>query len=88
MSNIKQNKVKDMENKSENQKLTLEVYYKALKRPPFPKKEFILGISRDCGVDPITVRNWIYGKNLPNNPEHKEYLSQITGIPVDQLWNR
>lgn len=88
MSNIKLNKVKDMENKSESRNLTLAGYYNGLKRPPSPKLEFIKDIAENCGVNQLTVRNWIQGRNLPSNPEHKTYISEITGIPVEQLWNK
>ena len=77
-----------MENKSESQNLTLEGYYNGLKRPTSPKSEFIKNIAETCGVNQLTVRNWIQGRNQPSNPEHKVFLSEITGIPVEQLWNK
>jgi len=88
VSNINVNRIKDMENLNKSQNLTLEGYYNGLKRPPSPKLEFIRNIAETCGVNHLTVRNWIQGRNQPSNPEHKVYLSELTGIPVEQLWNR
>jgi hypothetical protein len=68
-------------------KITLKDYYQALGKPTYPKKEFIKNIATKCDVDHSTVRNWISGRGKPMFPEHKNYLSQITGIPVEQLWN-
>ena len=88
VSNINVKRIKDMENLNKRQNLTLAGYYNGLKRPPSPKLEFIKDIAENCGVGHLTVRNWIQGRNLPSNPEHKTYISKITGIPVEQLWNR
>lgn len=76
-----------MENKEENQKLTLKDYYLSLSKPVYPKKEFVKTIAAACDVDQYTVRNWIAGRVKPMDPYHKTILSEYTGIPVEQLWN-
>lgn len=69
------------------QKLTLRGYYKNLPCPTHPKKDLIRRISGACGVTECTARNWVVYSFRPNNPEHTGIISEITGIPVEDLWN-
>ena len=86
-SNITHTHCKYMENQAENQKMNLRGYYHSLAEPSFPKKEFIQKVSVACNVDTYTVRNWIAGRVKPANPAHVVILSEISGIPVEELWN-
>lgn len=40
--------------------MTLKDYYEALPRQSSPKSDFIKRVTRECGVEPCTVRNWIW----------------------------
>lgn len=70
-----------------NVTITLRGYYNSLPDSTHPKSEFIREIATKCDVTENTVRNWIQYGMKPNNPEHANILSEITGIPVDKLWN-
>lgn len=61
-------------------------YFDALPRFNAPRREFIRSVSERCGVSEQTVRNWcIYGIK-PMNFEHVRVLSELTGIPTEDLW--
>lgn len=66
--------------------LTLRGYYKRLPTPLHPKQAFVKEVAERCRVTETTVRNWIMYSKRPDNPEHIKILSEITGIPEDQLW--
>lgn len=66
--------------------LTLKGYYKSLPDPTYPKKEFVSMIAEKCNVTIATANNWIKYGIRPNNPEHVRILSEITGIPPENLW--
>lgn len=68
------------------QSMTLRGYYKSLPEPTFPKKDFIQEIATKCNVTLTTANNWIKYGIKPNNPEHVRILSEITGIPAEDLW--
>ena len=67
-------------------KMTLLGYYNALPPRTFPKTAFIDEVADRCGVDPVSVRNWIEGRNKPKNEEHLKVLVELTGIPEEELW--
>ena len=67
--------------------MTLRGYYKSLPNSSHPKTEFVNDIAAKTGVSTATVRNWIVYGMRPNNPEHVQILSEITGIPVNELWD-
>lgn len=69
------------------QKMTLRCYYESLPDANHPKTEFINDIAARTGVSTATVRNWIAYGMKPNNHKHIEILSEITGIPENELWN-
>ena len=68
--------------RSESEKMTLRRYYRNLPRPTSPKMDFVGEIARKCGVTLTTARNWAVYKD----PKHLEVLSEITGIPVKDLF--
>lgn len=68
-------------------KMTLRGYYDSLPNSSHPKTEFVNEVASKTGVSTATVRNWISYGMKPNNPKHCEILSEITGIPVDNLWD-
>lgn len=67
--------------------MTLRSYYKNLPEPTHPKKELIKSIATKCGVTETTARNWIMYGFRPDNPDHVQIISEITGIPAENLWN-
>ena len=66
--------------------MTLRGYYKSLPDPTYPKKDFIHEVSTKCNVTLTTANNWVKYGIKPNNPEHVRILSEMTGIPADNLW--
>lgn len=68
------------------QNLTLKGYYEGLPEPTRPKREFILEIVMRCKVAETTVFNWISGRTRASDPKHIAALSEITGIPAEDLW--
>lgn len=77
-----------MENKNEGkkQKMTLLDYYENLPKSSYPKKDFIQRIMSECDVSFTTARNWTKGHTRPIVDWQIEKLSEITGIPKEQLW--
>ena len=67
--------------------MTLKSYYKNLPEPTHPKKELINNIAMKCKVTLATARNWILYGVRPDNPNHILIISEITGIPSENLWN-
>ena len=68
------------------QLITLRGYYKNLPEPTFPKRDFIQKIATECNVTLATANNWVKYGIRPNNPNHIRILSEITGIPAENLW--
>lgn len=65
---------------------TLKNYYDNLEAKPKPPKTALVEELRDeCGVNEMTVRRWLSGKNVPQE-EHWPTISRITGIPVNELF--
>lgn len=67
--------------------ITLSGYYKGLPESTHPKTEFMNEIIKRTGVSFTTARNWVIYNMKPNNPDHIKVLSEITGIPIENLWN-
>lgn len=67
--------------------MTLKGYYKSLPDPTYPKKDFINTIAERCNVTLTTANNWIKYGIKPNNLEHVQILSEITGISPEHLWD-
>lgn len=69
--------------------MTLKEYYESLpKRPVPPRAKLIKEIASRCGVDYITVRNWVHGLTTPANPENIPIISEITGIREEDLFEK
>lgn len=85
---VKLQKIICMANKNEekNQKMTLLDYYENLPKSSYPKKDFIQRIMSECDVSFTTARNWTKGHTRPIVDWQIEKLSEITGIPKEQLW--
>ena len=77
-----------MANKKESktQNITLKGYYENLPKSSYPKKDFIQRIMTECDVSFTTARNWTKGHTRPMVEWQIEKLSEITGIPKEQLW--
>lgn len=65
----------------------LLAYYKSLPAPTYPKKEFTKRIALETGVSEATVRNWILGVTYPDDVKNIKILSDLTGIPIPDLWS-
>lgn len=74
------------EKEGKSQKLTLKGYYDGLPKSSFPKKDFVLKVVQECDVSFTTANNWVRGVTKPNKKQYIEKLSEITGIPQEQLW--
>lgn len=87
-NNVKLQKNICMANKSEEkkQKMTLLDYYENLPKSSYPKKDFIQRIMSECDVSFTTARNWTKGHTRPMVDWQIKKLSEITGIPKEQLW--
>lgn len=76
----------DKEKEEKTQNLTLMGYYEGLPKSSFPKKDFVLRIMQECDVSFATANNWVRGVTKPKTEKQKERLSEITGIPKEELW--
>ncbi len=65
----------------------LQKYYEGLPSATCPKSNFLNEVVRKCDVSFIAVRNWVKGKNKPADSKCVKVLSDITGIPEDELFN-
>lgn len=83
-----ENRLKTSNLTNEGQIMTLKGYYKNLPESTHPKTEFINEITRRTGVSFTAARNWVVYGMKPNNPEHISVLSEITGIPPEDLWSK
>lgn len=66
--------------------MTIVDYYQNLPKATNPKAEFVRDIVINCDVSEITVRQWLCGRFIPLDKNHREYLSKKTGIPVEELF--
>ena len=73
---------------NEGHKMTLKGYYQNLPESTHPKTEFINEIMKRTGVSFTSVRNWVIYGMKPNKPSHVSILSEITGIPPEELWSK
>ena len=64
--------------------MTFSDYYENI--PSFPKKTFIDEVCKRCEVNENTVRNWVFNRSKPQKVSHYSILSEITGIPAEQLF--
>lgn len=66
--------------------MTLKEYYQNLPKSTAPKTEFLKKIVIGCDVSFTTARHWVDGLFKPQSKELIGKLSEITGIPEDELW--
>lgn len=61
----------------------LRKYYDELKN----KTSFVNEVCYKTGRSAATVRNWIKYGMRPADSKDVDILSEVTGIPVDKLWD-
>ncbi len=75
---------KTKSNSGKDGQMTLEVYYDTI--PAFPKKDFLEKICEACEININTARNWVAMRSRPQKPSHYRILSELTGIPAENLF--
>lgn len=66
--------------------MTLKEYYNQIPEQPAPKSDFVRKVAEKLEVSEATVRTWLTGRNKPSHPSFYRGLSEITGIPEDELF--
>lgn len=66
--------------------MTLKGYYNSLPDATYPKKEFVRLLMEKTGASHGSINNWVVRGGHPSNPEHVRILSEVTGIPENELW--
>lgn len=69
-------------------KMTLRDYYYGLPETISPKTEFIIKVMKETEASYASVRNWIVYGMKPKKQSCIKALSEITGIPADDLWSK
>ncbi len=67
--------------------MNLQEFYKSIPERTSPKSDWIKTTAEKLGVSKATVRTWVYGKNQPRDSRILKQLSEITGIPENELFN-
>lgn len=67
-------------------KMTLRDYYVGLTKKPSPSSAFIADVVMKTGRSASTVISWVTGKNTPRDIRDSIILSEMTGIPVPELF--
>lgn len=67
-------------------KMTLMDYYNSLPKQTSPKSDFIREVAQRCDISEATVRWWLRGQFKPSRKEFYRILSEMTGIPEDNLF--
>lgn len=70
---------------TKNKKITLKGYYESLSKIS-PRSQFIIDVSKRCGVSQNTVRNWVLYGMKPQKYAYIKILKEMTGIKHDDLW--
>jgi len=65
---------------------TLKDYYNGLPSQTSPKADFVNKAAELCEVSPQTIRLWIRGLFKPSRKEFYRKLSELTGIPENDLF--
>ena len=65
----------------------LQKYYEQLPGMTCPKTDFLNDVVRRCNVSFVAVRNWVKGKNKPADSKWVKELSEMTGIPENELFD-
>lgn len=86
MTKIMKSEVKTNSIPEKGRIMTLRGYYNSLPEATHPKTDLLRSIAKKCDVSETTVRNWIRYGFKPNKKEHVQILSEMTGIPVENLW--
>ena len=68
--------------------MNISEFYEDLPKQTSPKTIFITVLKRECKVDAYTARNWVKMRAIPKNPDHREVISRLTGIPVEELFKK
>ena len=66
--------------------MTLQQFYKEIPVQTAPKSEFITKVAKQLEVSEATVRGWVNGRFKPSHPSFMRGLSEITGIPENELF--
>jgi transcriptional regulator with XRE-family HTH domain len=67
--------------------MNLKEYYKQISEPIAPKKQFIQEVAKKLEVSEATVRGWVNGRFKPSHPSFYRGLSELTGIPENELFD-
>ena len=85
--------MKSIENSNTSEKtekkMTLMDYYDSLSSERIEmteRSQFISLICEELEVSRFTVLNWIAGRSFPQKASYYTKLSELTGIPQDQLF--
>ncbi|MEA4978620.1 MAG: helix-turn-helix transcriptional regulator [Petrimonas sp.] len=66
--------------------MTLKEFYKNIPQQTAPKKEWLEEVAEKLEVSVPTVRGWVNGRFKPSHPSFYRGLSEITGIPEEELF--
>lgn len=64
--------------------MTFSDYYQNI--PSFPKRDFVREVCMRCEVNESTVYNWTANRSRPQKISHYRILSEMTGIPAENLF--
>ncbi len=69
-------------------KMTLRDYFNSLPRRDTvaPRKELINDVATKCNVSASAARSWLAYGICPKRYKHLVILSELTGIPIDNLF--
>lgn len=65
---------------------TLKDFYESLPKQTSPKSDFVREVAERCDLSEQTVRFWLYDKFRPSRKEFLRVLSEMTGIPEENLF--
>jgi hypothetical protein len=66
--------------------MTLKEFYNNIPGQPSPKSDFVRKVAAKLEVSEATVRLWVTGKYKPRHPSFYRGLSELTGIPENELF--
>lgn len=64
--------------------MTFSDYYNNI--PMYERNSFVVKLMTECEVSQATVYNWSINKFKPQKASHYRILSEITGIPAENLF--
>ncbi len=65
--------------------MTLKEFYQNIPKNRAPRAEFRRRLAGECKVSVMTIYRWLSGDVTPGALE-RDKISEITGIPVDDLF--